>query len=331
MSHYPLHDAAESGDLDKARELLDTGKYNVNNTGGFYEESPLHHACHGGHLDMVRMLISEFKADMNIVTNTTPLHVAAATGREDVGLALINEFGCDTNIISRDGRTVLHCACAGGCVALVRTLIRDHNADVNPQDDINYTPLHYAAQNGQKDVALALINEFGCDLNIRNSDGSTFLHVACKDGSVNIVKSVGKCISPLVSDHDGNTPLHKASEGNQSECVEALLLLNAPIMVRNASGKTSRDLATNRKIKSLLDPHIQGNKIKMYTQIQEHAKKKYSTAEPIHKTLCDWQSWCWEELLCRNHEERRLFPIWEGVRIICASSHCWHCPKYLRQ
>ena len=30
MSDTPLHDAAESGDLDKARELLETGKYNVN-------------------------------------------------------------------------------------------------------------------------------------------------------------------------------------------------------------------------------------------------------------------------------------------------------------
>ena len=281
MSDTPLHDAARSGDLDEARELLETGKYNVNNTEGIYNETPLHSACFEGHLDMVRMLISEFKADMNIVDkyNNTPLHVAAFNGK-DVALALINEFGCDTNIRGCDGRTVLHRACERGCVALVRTLIRDHNADVNAQDDNNNTPLHYATASGEEDVALALINEFGCDLNIRDSDGSTFLHDACFYGYANIVKSAGTCISPLVSDHDGNTPLHIASYGGKLECVEALVLLNAPIMVRNASGETSRDLATG-EIKSLLDTHIQGNKIKMYTQIQEHAKKKYSTAEPI--------------------------------------------------
>ena len=127
---------------------------------------------------------------------------------------------------------------------------------------------------------MALINEFDCDLNIRSSDGSTFLHDACFFGRANIVKSAGRCISPLVSNHDGDTPLHIASDEDELECIEALLLLNAPIMVRNASGKTSRDLATG-EIKSFLDTHIQGNKIKMYTQIQEHAKKKYSTAEPI--------------------------------------------------
>ena len=280
MSEYPLYHAAMSGDLDKARELLETGKYYVNIT--TYGTTLLHCACGGGHLDMVRMLISEFKADMNIVAsyNNTPLHVAAFNGKEDVALALINEFGCDTNIRGRDGRTVLHSACAGGCVALVRTLILDHNADVNAQDKDNNTPLHRAACCGKEDVALALINEFGCDLNIRNADGSTFLHEACDYGSANIVKSAGTCISPLVSDHDGYTPLHIASLKEKRECVEALLLLNAPIMVRNVSGETSRDLATG-EIKSLLDTHIEGNKIKMYTQIQEHAKKKYSTAEPI--------------------------------------------------
>ena len=356
MSRYPLHDAALSGDLDKARELLETGKYNVNNPGTSRKETPLHSACRKGHLDIVRMLISEFKADVNIKkwNNNTPLHEAAVNGKEDIALALINEFHCNTKIRSYKGRTVLHSACKGDCVALVRTLIRDHNADVNAQDnnkytplheaaeygkedialalinefhcntkirsykgrtvlhsackgdcvtlvrtlihdhnaDVNaqdnngYTPLHEAAEYGKEDVALALINEFGCDTDIRNRLGFTFLHVACYHGRANIVKSAGKCISPVVLDNDCNTPLHLASASdsfNTRECVEALLLRNAPIMLRNASGKTSRDLATG-EIKSLLDTYIEENKSKMfvhYDTLQEHAKKKYSTSEPI--------------------------------------------------
>ena len=366
MSRYPLHDAAMSGDLDKARELLETGKYNVTKTGtpsgGIFRETPLHSACHGGHLDMVKMLISEFKADMNIVDelDNTPLHVAAWYGKEDVALALINEFGCDTNIRGcigrtllhsacegrcvplvrtlirdhnadvnaqdktndtplhvaaryvkdvalalinefgcdtnirgKDSRTPLHSACEGGCVPLVRTLIRDHNADVNAQDESNGTPLHVAARYGKEDAALALINEFGCDTNVRGRSGRTILHAACVSGSVNIVNSVGRCISPLVLDNNGNTPLHLASAyetydtaeliQRKRECVKALLLLNPPILLRNASGKTPRDLATG-EIVSLLDTYIEENKSKMfvrYDTLQEHAKKKYSTAEPI--------------------------------------------------
>ena len=212
MSRYPLHDAAKSGDLDKARELLETGKYSINTTWGRWKETPLHYACHRGHLDMVRMLISEFKTDMNIV------------------------------------------------------------------DNVNSTPLHMAAANG-KDVVLSLINEFGCDTNARDRIGMTFLHTACYWGRANIVKSAGTCISPLVQDNNGNTPLHIASHRGYRECVKALLLLNAPIMLRNASGKTSGDLATG-EIKSLLDTYIKENK-GIYDTLQEHAKKKYSTAEAI--------------------------------------------------
>ena len=283
MSWTPLHYAAESGDLDKVRELLETGKYNVNNTEVIYRETPLHCACRGGHLDMVKMLITEFKADMNIVNryNKTLLHEAAEYGKEDVALALIYEFGCDTNIRGSDGTTVLHSACRGGGVALVRTLIRDHNADVNVQDNDQYTPLHDAAYYGKEDVALALIDEFGCDINARTRSGMTFLHKACYYGKANIVKSVGTCISPLVQDNNGNTPLHIASHRGYRECVEALLLLNASIMLRNASGKTSREVATG-EIKSLLDTYIKENKMFVhYNTLQEHAKKKYSTAEPI--------------------------------------------------
>ena len=283
----PLHDAARWGDLDKARELLETGQCNVNDTRYFWKDTSLHTACREGHLDMVRMLISEFKADMNIVDSEikTPLHEAAQYGKEDVALALINEFGCDTNIRGGDDRTVLHSACEGGCVALVGTLIRDHNADVNAQDKNNNTPLHVAACNKKKKVALALIFEFGCDANARDSGGRTFLHTACYHGNANIVKSAGTCISPLVLDNDGNTPLHLASVSDTwdrdgiRECVEALVLRDAPVMLRNASGKTPRDLATE-EIRSLLDTSIKENKSK-YDTLQEHAKKKYSTAEPI--------------------------------------------------
>ena len=62
-----------------------------------------------------------------------------------------------------------------------------------------------------------------------------------------------------------------------------LLFTSLHMMLRNASGKTSRDLATG-EIKSLLDTYIKENKSTMfvhYDTLQEHAKKKYSTSEPI--------------------------------------------------
>ena len=249
MSITPLHDAAKSGDLDKPRKQLQSGKYDVNVNGGGYANgykcTALHVACFYGHIDMVRMLISEFKADVNI---------------------------------------------------------RDSYGDA---------PLNFAANHGNEDIVLALIHEFSCDVNIRDDNGWTFLHRACLIGDANIVKSAGMHISPLVVDKNGNTPLHLASSRGHRECVEAMLQLNAPIMLRNANGQTSRDIA-EMNIKPLLDTYIRenrNNKLHVrYDALQVHAKKKYSTAEHITRVgICGWQSWCWEELLCRNNEEGRFF------------------------
>ena len=60
----PLHLAAESGDVDKVRELLQSGEYNVNCTDSNGTRTPLHYTSAKGHLDMVKVLISDFNADV---------------------------------------------------------------------------------------------------------------------------------------------------------------------------------------------------------------------------------------------------------------------------
>ena len=61
-----LHSAAESGDTDKVKTLLEHGEVSVNCTDSI-GKTALHYACAKGHLGVVRMLIEQFKADM-----TTP-------------------------------------------------------------------------------------------------------------------------------------------------------------------------------------------------------------------------------------------------------------------
>ena len=104
----------------------------------------------------------------------------------------------------------------------------------------------------------------------------------------NIVKSAGMHISPLVVDMDGNTPLHLASSHGHRECVEAMLQLNAPIMLRNANGETSRDTA-RLGIGALLGRYMRENRNNKlyvhYDALQVHSKKKYSTAEHITRVF----------------------------------------------
>ena len=221
MSYTPLRSAAIRGDVDKARELLKHGRYDVNcrdETGW----TPLHWACTNGDVDMVRMLISEFQADTTL------------------------------------------------------------------QDRWGYTPLHEAADWGDGEVALTLITEFGCDANLPNNiEGFTSLHKACQCGRANVVRMIGKHASVLATTKNGDTPLHIAAARGHKECVEALLQLDAPIMLRNAAGKTARDIA-RYGAEQLLDAYITQNKAKLYAHydiIMQQAKKKYSNAERITRVF----------------------------------------------
>ena len=284
----PLHGAAEYGNVDEARELLKHGRYDVN-CANKYGRTPLHWACSGGHVDMVRMLISEFQADTMLKDEwgDTPLHHAACRGKEEVALTLITVFCCDTTIGGQYGTTLLHSACRGGCLTLAKLLIRDYNADINAQDKSKNTPLHLAARYGQHELFLALISEFSSDMTVRNDNGDTILYTACAEGNTQLVNRVSKHVSPLATNNDGDTILHKTAASGSKECVEALLQLGAPIMLRNAAGKTARDVAYG-DTKLLLDAYITQNQAKIYVhydEIIQQAKKKYSNAERLTRVF----------------------------------------------
>ena len=63
----PLHRASQSGDVDKVRELLEGGKYDVNCVDK-YGWTPLHWAASRGHLGVVRVLISEYMRQLQRAT-----------------------------------------------------------------------------------------------------------------------------------------------------------------------------------------------------------------------------------------------------------------------
>ena len=109
------------------------------------------------------------------------------------------------------------------------------------------------------------------------------LFVAARAGDLIRGFDCGAKTSPLVVDDDGNTPLHLSSANGHSGCVQALLQHNAPLLMRNKSGKTSRDVATG-EAKVLLDEYFRGNKYKLYLHydaLQKRARKSYSGAKHI--------------------------------------------------
>ena len=211
----PLHDAARVGDVDKVKEFLNHGKYNVNSTDST-RQTPLHHACEKGCLDVVRVLVSEFKADMTV-----------------------------------------------------------HDGD-------GQTALMLAAVNSHENVVNALMS-YGCPLDSNPKNGWTALHCACQRGSVRLVQSFLNTISVLSMDNEGNTPLHTCSSHGHAQCVEALLSVNAPVLIRNNSGKTPVDVAIGRS-RTILDHYLVDNHHKLqvdYNAVLKLAAKRYSGEHPL--------------------------------------------------
>ena len=247
----------------------------------------LHLSCERGYVGLVRTLVTERKADVNARTDSgnTPLIIAVNSININVVHALLSDSQCLVDAKGQDGYTALHYSCRFGHVHIVRTLV-NHKANVNARTDSGDTPLHVAALYGTLEVVIALIHEFNCDIHVKGHMGRSLLHSACSgsrsDGAV--AEYVGRYLSPLLVDVNGNTPLHTACLNYSSKpLLKILLKYNPPLLVRNKDGKTPLDVATY-KYKDLFDQYMIENKDKIYadySDIQTLAKKKYSSAEPI--------------------------------------------------
>ena len=247
----------------------------------------LHSSCERGYVGIVTTLLTEHKANVNARTHSgdTSLTLATRKKHETIVHALLSDSGCLVDAKGQDGYTALHYSCSYGYVDIMRILVK-HKANVTAKTDSGVTPLHVAALYGQLQVITALVHEFNIDINAKDQLGRSLLHSACacyiSDGAV--VEYVGRYLSPLLVDDDGNTPLHTACLNFCSEAIlTTLLKYNPPLLVRNKDGKTPLDVAPYWA-RHVLDKYMRGNRDKIYadySNIQTLAKKKYSSAEPI--------------------------------------------------
>lgn len=117
-----LVDALESGDLDRARHLVN--------------ENP----------DLVHAADDE---------GQTALHLVAAAGAADL-VSLLLARGAAANVQDVYWTTPLHYAATSGDVAAVRALL-EAGADPNAADEDGFTPLNYAALAEQREIGELLV------------------------------------------------------------------------------------------------------------------------------------------------------------------------------
>ena len=213
VSHTtPLFDAAQNGNLEKARLLLEHGAKNIL----VGATSPLRLAVASGHAAVVRLMqqygFEDSSLDIETLLN---FHNAVRKNENERVLNLIKSGVIDVNKPTEKGETPLALAARLKDKEIAKILI-DNGAQssVNAQDIFGLTPLHEAilAGNGE---AIKLLMAYGADPLIVTGEGKSALDLAGEGEFVSFL--------PLMEKAQAQVSLIEAIKGNYRDKIEEIL------------------------------------------------------------------------------------------------------------
>ena len=277
-----LHFSAQSGKYknvklfaDKKTDIYLKTKEGVN---------CLHIAAAHGHLNLCKTLIEEHTFDVHICDEYgwTALHYSVKNGNYEM-IKFFIDMGSDIYLKVNDGSNCLHIAALHGHFNLSKMLLDNYNFDVHFANNEGVTALHFAAKNGNFELFLYLLDK-GSDIYRKTKSMLNVLHFSSYSGHFDICEFVLKyfikdykdnnsrnqhalhsrfCASEVfykysaiffhAMDADGNTYLHLAADGNQSNVCELLLKYDTGyINLCNKNDETARDIAKKKNHKDVL-------------------------------------------------------------------------------
>ena len=184
---------------------------------------PIHDAAWRGDLAEVQRLVIENPAWMEIrgSRNRTPLLIAADRGHTEMVLWLLDQ-GADPEAQDYDGEDALHLASREGHTVIVSILF-GRGFDVNRRNRLGFTPLMAGATFGRVAVVEVLLSRKEIKIDRQDNFGWTALYRASlQNHPVALIPLLQAGADPRISDRDGNTPLARASEESNEECIQLL-------------------------------------------------------------------------------------------------------------
>ena len=225
------HEAASSGDMDAAEELIKSGAdTNIRNRFGV---TPLMTAARRSDISMVKQLL-DCGADVNMQTydGATALHFVASRFEGNAGadiICLLCDRGANTEKRNDAGATALLDAAEHDNPGAIQALL-SKGANLPARDRTHSNLLHMASKHGSSQVLKFLLDE-------RNPDNIELKHVA---------DSIAANITSLFcADKEGRWPLHHAVVSGNVECAGYVCDLDSDqVNKEDGDGYTPLYLAT---------------------------------------------------------------------------------------
>ncbi|CAG8445539.1 10238_t:CDS:10 [Scutellospora calospora] len=233
------------------KQLLESGVHILEDDDIINKRSIIHKlVINGGILPQGNVIISPDISSISgnsFLSNDSERTLSLPDDSEIISCILENLPLEYSQVLSHDvyGLSPLHYASINGCVEITKILleylIKTEQFPLNPNfnnhawfDADGYTPLFHAVVHDHVQVVdcileIGKINDVDLASNVRNiSDSQTLLTISCKFGHHLTTELLfNRGAKPNVVNDDGETPLHLASRGGFTNCVELLINNNA--------------------------------------------------------------------------------------------------------
>ena len=244
-----LHIAAVHGHLNLCKTLIEEHTFDVRICDE-YGWTALHYSVENGNYEMIKFFIDKgSNIYLKVNDGTNCLHIAALHGHFNLSKMLLDNYNFDIHFANNEGVTALHFAAKNGNFELFLYLL-DKGSDIYRKTKSMLNVLHFSAYSGHFDICEFVLKYFIKDYKDNNSRNQHALHSRFCASEVFYKYSA---IFFHAMDADGNTYLHLAADGNQSNVCELLLKYDTGyINLCNKNDETARDIAKKKNYKDVL-------------------------------------------------------------------------------
>ena len=215
--------------------------------------TPLQLAFKTDQLSTAELLLCSEKCsheDIEKAIQSSPclLHRTMSENISVLFLMIVEMKECNKNEVNHNHQTALHVACIVEDIEYIQKLTQQPTCDLNIQDDNGDTALHIAACSewNSAEKIQCLLECDRCDPNITNTQGCTPLHTASEHNQLDSVRKLlnsTKC-NPNIHDIHGNTALHCSLYHKSATVIEHFLMCDkVNINIQNEEGNTPLHIA----------------------------------------------------------------------------------------